>query len=89
MTYPLQPAYRSLFGNEKHPRTDIYDYVDSIPGTVRITMPTVDNKVRENLTSEQVQNLLKALDEESDQTLASLVRLALFTGMRRIALLNL
>ena len=56
-------------------------YVDSIPSTLRITMPTVDNKVTENLTPEQVQNLLK--------TLASLVRLALFTGMRRSALLNL
>ena len=64
-------------------------YVDSIPSTLRITMPTVDNKVTENLTPEQVQNLLKALDEEPDQTLASLVRLALFTGMRRSALLNL
>ena len=49
----------------------------------------MDNKVTENLTPEQVQNLLKALDEEPDQTLASLVRLALFTGMRRSALLNL
>ena len=64
-------------------------YIDFIPGTLRITMPTVDNRVTENLTPEQVQNLLKALDEEPDQTLASLVRLALFTGMRRSALLNL
>ncbi len=64
-------------------------YVDFIPGTLRIIMPSVDNKVTENLTHEQVQNLLKALDEEPDQTLASLVRLALFTGMRRSALLNL
>ena len=64
-------------------------YVDFIPDTLRIVMPTVDNKVTENLTQEQVQNLLKALDEEPDQTLASLVRLALFTGMRRSALLNL
>ncbi|WP_165176910.1 hypothetical protein [Desulfovibrio sp. ZJ369] len=29
---------------------------------------------------------MKALDEEPDQTLPSLVRLALFTGMRRSAL---
>ncbi len=43
-------------------------------------------KVTENLTPEQVQNLMKALDEEPDQTLASPVRLALFTGMRRSAL---
>jgi integrase len=43
----------------------------------------------ENLTPEQAQKLLKALDEEPDQVQASLVRLALFTGMRRGALLNL
>ena len=64
-------------------------YVESIPGTLHITMPTVDNKVTENLTAEQVQKLLQALDEEADQVQASLVRLALFTGMRRGALLNL
>ena len=64
-------------------------YVESIPGTLHITMPTVDNKVTENLTADQVQKLLQALDEEADQVQASLVRLALFTGMRRGALLNL
>lgn len=64
-------------------------YVESIPGTLHIAMPTVDNKVTENLTAEQVQKLLQALDEEADQVQASLVRLALFTGMRRGALLNL
>jgi integrase len=64
-------------------------YVESIPGTLHITMPTVDNKVTENLTADQVQKLLQALDEETDQVQASLVRLALFTGMRRGALLNL
>ena len=64
-------------------------YVEAIPGTLHISMPTVDNKVTENLTPEQARKLLQALDEEPDQTLASLVRLALFTGMRRGALLNL
>ena len=64
-------------------------YIEFIPGSLHITMPTVDNKVTENLTPEQAQKLLRALDEESDQILASLVRLALFTGMRRGALLHL
>ena len=64
-------------------------YVDFIPGTLHIAMPTIDNKVTENLTPEQAQKLLQALDEEADQVIASLVRLALFTGMRRGALLNL
>lgn len=64
-------------------------YVESIPGTLYITMPTVDNKVTENLTPEQAHKLLQALDEEPDQLQASIVRLALFTGMRRGALLHL
>ena len=64
-------------------------YVDFLPGRLHITMPAVDNRVTENLTPEQAQKLLHALDEEADQVQASLVRLALFTGMRRGALLNL
>ncbi len=64
-------------------------YVESLPGKLHVTMPTVDNKVTENLTPEQAKKLLIALDEEEDQNIASLVRLALFTGMRRSALLYL
>jgi integrase len=64
-------------------------YVEFLPGRLHISMPTVDNKVTENLTQEQAKKLLQALDEEADQNMASLVRLALFTGMRRSALLNL
>jgi len=64
-------------------------YVDALPGKLHITMPSVDNRVTENLTPEQVSKLLNALNEEEDQNLASLVRLALFTGMRKGALLRL
>jgi integrase len=64
-------------------------YVESLPGRLHISMPTVDNKVTENITQDQAKKLLQALDEEADQTMASLVRLALYTGMRRSALLNL
>lgn len=64
-------------------------YIDFIPGTLHFDMPIVDNKVTENLTSEQVAKLLQVLDEEEDVIFASLIRLALFTGMRRSALLNL
>ena len=53
------------------------ELVESIPGRLRITMPTVDNCVTENLTSEQVKRLLNVLDEAQDQLMASLVRLAL------------
>lgn len=64
-------------------------YVESIPATLHFDMPAVDNKVTENLTSEQMSKLLQVLDEEEDKIFASLIRLALFTGMRRGALLNL
>lgn len=64
-------------------------YVESIPATLHFDMPVVDNKVTENLTSEQMAKLLQVLDEEEDKIFASLIRLALFTGMRRSALLNL
>ncbi len=64
-------------------------YVESIPATLHFDMPAVDNKVTENLTSEQMVTLLQVLDEEEDKIFASLIRLALFTGMRRGALLNL
>lgn len=64
-------------------------YVESIPATLHFDIPAVDNKVTENLTSEQMVKLLQVLDEEEDKIFASLIRLALFTGMRRGALLNL
>lgn len=52
-------------------------------------MPIVDNIKTECLTEEQAKSLFKALDEDKDQNLASLMRLALVTGMRRGALLGL
>lgn len=52
-------------------------------------MPTVNNQKTECLTPEQAKTLLTVLDEETDQNLASVVRLALATGMRRGALLGL
>ena len=64
-------------------------YIAFIPGTLHFDMPVVDNKVTENLTSEQMAKLLQVLDEEEDKIFASLIRLALFTGMRRGALINL
>lgn len=64
-------------------------YIESVPATLHFDMPVVDNKVTENLTAQQVAKLLQVLDEEEDIVMASLIRLALFTGMRRSALLNL
>ncbi len=52
-------------------------------------MPKVDNIKTECLTPEQAKALFDALDEDEDQNLAAMVRLALATGMRRGALLGL
>lgn len=60
-----------------------------MPLRLHFTMPKVDNVKTECLTPEQGKALLAALDEEVDQNLASLVRLALATGIRRGALLAL
>lgn len=59
------------------------------PAKLRFVMPKVDNCKTECLTPEQAARLLTALDEEHNQVLASLVRFALVTGMRRGALLHL
>lgn len=59
------------------------------PARLRFDMPKVDNSKTECLTPDQARALLTALDEEPDQDLAALVRLALATGMRRGALLGL
>lgn len=52
-------------------------------------MPKVDNIKTECLSPEQAKALLEALDADTDQNLAAMVRLALATGMRRGALLAL
>jgi integrase len=43
----------------------------------------VDNQKTEDLNPEQLQNLLKAIDKSKDIQAANMMRLALFTGMRR------
>lgn len=52
-------------------------------------MPRVDNQKTEVLSDEELARLLQALNEEPDQDAASLIRLALVTGMRKGALLAL
>jgi len=52
-------------------------------------MPRVDNIKTETLDAEQIENLLAALDRYPDQRLASTMRLALATGMRRSAIFSL
>lgn len=56
-----------------------------MPSTKKLhfDMPRVDNDVTEDLTDEQVDALLAALDEEENQSIADAMRLALVSGMRR------
>lgn len=48
-----------------------------------IEMPKVNNQTTEVLTSEQLSNLLKAIDKDSNLHAANMMKIALFTGMRR------
>ena len=49
----------------------------------KIEMPRVDNETTEDLTPEQLQALLKAIDESEHPQAGSIMKMALFTGMRR------
>ena len=49
----------------------------------KIQLPEVHNNKTEDLTPEQLQNLLKAIDKSKDAMAANMMRIALFTGMRR------
>jgi len=49
----------------------------------------VDNRVTEDLTADQLKRLLKAIDESTDIEAANIMRMALFTGMRRGELFKL
>ena len=60
-----------------------------IPENLVFDMPHVDNQKTETMTDEQLAAYLRALDEEPDQVAASVLRLALATGMRKTAILSL
>ena len=55
----------------------------------KIKMPLVDNQKTEDLSTEQLQRLLTAIDESMDLEAANIMRMALFTGMRRGELIKL
>lgn len=59
------------------------------PSKLHFDIPTLDNERTESLTREQLIAYEEALDKEADQNLAALFRLALVTGMRKAALMNL
>ena len=49
----------------------------------------VDNRTTEDLTADQLRSLLKAIDKSTDIEAANIMRMALFTGMRRGELFKL
>ena len=61
--------------------------VSSLP--FKIEIPRLNNQTTEDLRPDQLKKLIQALDEEEDQTLSNVMRLALFTGMRRGEILKL
>ena len=54
-----------------------------------VQKPTVNNIKTEDLTQEQLARLLDAIEKDSNQQVADLMKLALFTGMRRGELFKL
>ena len=46
-------------------------------------MPSVENQKTEKLTQEQLEKLMRVLDEEPDKQVSNIVRLVLYTGLRR------
>jgi integrase len=59
------------------------------PIVFKIEIPKLNNQTTEDLTSDQLQKLIKVLDADEDQVVANIMRLALFTGMRRGEILKL
>ncbi len=68
------------FGSQKNLCTGI---------SFRIQKPTVNNQKTEDLTPEQLVSLLKVIEEEPSKQLANLMKMALYTGMRRGELFRL
>jgi len=57
--------------------------------TFRIQLPAVDNIKTEDLTQEQLHRLFEVMETTQYQTAATMMKLALFTGMRRGELFKL
>jgi integrase len=55
----------------------------------KIEMPRVDNIVTEDLTPEQLQNLLKEIEKDDHPHAGPMMKMALFTGVRRGELFRL
>ncbi len=51
--------------------------------TFKLEMPTVNNDATEDLDTEELERLLIAIDEDSNIPVGQMMKMALFTGMRR------
>lgn len=61
----------------------------SLPIPFKVEFPKLNNTTTEDLSTQELKNLLIALDASKDTMTANLMRLALFTGMRRGELFKL
>uniref|UniRef100_I2PWN3 Site-specific recombinase XerD n=1 Tax=Desulfovibrio sp. U5L TaxID=596152 RepID=I2PWN3_9BACT len=59
------------------------------PSRLHFEMPTIHNETTEDLSPEELARLLAAMDEDTNFQAANLMRMALFTGMRRGELFRL
>jgi integrase len=59
------------------------------PLPFKIQIPKLNNQTTEDLAPDQLKRLLNALDADEDQRVANIMRIALYTGMRRGEILNL
>jgi integrase len=59
------------------------------PLTFKIEIPRLNNQTTEDLSERQIKDLLEALDADADQQAANVMRIALFTGMRRSEIFRL
>ena len=64
---------------------------NNLCGSINFTieMPKVDNEKTEDLSPDQLSALLQALDESTDMIASNVMRMALYTGMRRGELFKL
>lgn len=59
------------------------------PLAFHIELPKVNNMVKDFLSSEQITNLFNAIEQEPDIQIANIMKIAIFTGMRRGEILRL
>jgi integrase len=77
----------SRFAEGKNHKVSTIKLCDGLK--VSIPLPMVDNESTENLTDDQLKALWKAIEADKDRQAATLMKLALYTGMRRTEMLKL